>query len=95
MRFNPSSEPLDGASTASAPATAAGDRYQTSHAATHTNPIALGNANAQRHPNASVTATSNGGARIDPSIDPPLKIPTASARSRTGNHCDTTFSPPE
>src|SRR5215472_2614072 len=37
----------------------------------------------------------SGGVMSEPIIDPALKTPTAKARSRAGNHSDTTFMPPE
>src|ERR1700719_645792 len=69
--------------------------YNGIQAATHKKPSKLGSRNAAGHPMRSVKKTSSGGAMMDPTIDPPLKTPTASARSLAGYHCEMTFIAPE
>src|ERR1035438_5323223 len=55
----------------------------------------LGPRNAMRQPNFSVIYTISGGVISEPIIEPALNTPTAKARSRAGNHSDTTFMAPE
>ena len=55
----------------------------------------LGTRKATRQPYQCMSGTIRNGATALPIIDALLKMPTANARSRTGNHCATTLLPPE
>src|SRR5260370_41977806 len=70
-------------------------RYVLSHNNTQISPIRLGTTNATRQPYRCTSHTTSGGAMIEPTIVPPLKMPTPSARSLGGNHSATTLVEPE
>src|SRR5579864_1897600 len=57
-----------------------------SHTAIHARPTAPMNTKPERHPYASVSQATTGGAKAEPSDEPALKIPTTSARWLAGNH---------
>ena len=50
--------------------------------------------NAAGHPKRSSSHATSGGASMAPKAEPLLKMPLASARSRSGNHSATTLTPP-
>ena len=50
--------------------------------------------NAARQPKYRLMAPTTGTASVEPSAVPALKMPTASARSRTGNHSVAALTPP-
>src|SRR6185369_1497029 len=60
----------------------------------HRNPVSPTRAKPAGHPILDMMYTMTGGARMAPTADPLLKMPEASARSRSGNHSATTFTPP-
>src|SRR4051794_26148786 len=64
------------------------------HTASQRNPARPTRTKAQRQPNRSRRKATIGGARIAPIEEPLLKIPDARARSFSGNHSATTFTPP-
>src|SRR6266566_5875007 len=70
-------------------------RYVLSHSRTQRKHSALGRTNAMRQPYRVTSQTTSGGAMTEPTMVPPLKIPTPSARSLGGNHSPTTLVEPE
>src|ERR1019366_9026874 len=71
----------------------AGGRYFGNQNASQTKPASPVKAKAAGHPNFRMMSATTGGARMAPAAAPLLKMPEARARSRSGNHSDTTLTP--
>src|SRR5262245_31749933 len=68
-----------------------GGAYRKNHAAAQTTPIAPVTIKTMRQPLANTIVAISGGAITAPRAEPVLNMPTASERSRAGNHSATTF----